>query len=481
MSVYKLHGMILSYIYMKSSCKKVIFIVFSGHVVVRNFLAAEDNLLTHLNQKECKLVVIVPKRLEISVSESLKHLDGVQVETVDLNLRKSIAQNIFTFITTHLTFTLGARMLAKYGVRLDVPVAGGNKYLYPIKVLIAETAGRCNWVKVVLVPYLDRLFYRKRYLKYLFIKYNPDGIFCSNIHNNIDVEMLREAKRCKVKSFGMPGSWDHLPKKFEPVHSDILFVWTDFMKKEAIELQSYKESKICVVGVPYYDLFSDKNVLLSRKEFFKQSGLTSDKKIIFFISGTVYAPDDGDVAKIIALAINNKEINESVQLFIRPYPKDPNERNKFKEVDGMQSVVIDKNVMKKSADNQWFSSINEVKHFINCLYHADLIIHTYSSVAVEASIFNKQTICINFDGYQSRPFNESLKRFEKMLIHYFPLVETGGVEFANNQKHLKYLLNKLLDNPEVNIYNIKSLRNKMCGNLDGKTGERIADILASVE
>jgi len=61
----------------------------------------------------------------------------------------------------------------------------------------------------------------------LFNKYKPDLVFLPDVHSIQDVTVLREAKRQKIKTIGMPGSWDHFPKRFEPLRVDKLMVWNE--------------------------------------------------------------------------------------------------------------------------------------------------------------------------------------------------------------------------------------------------------------
>jgi hypothetical protein len=276
----------------------------------------------------------------------------------------------------------------------------------------------------------------------------------------------------------MPGSWDHLPKRFEPFHVDHLLVWAEVFKREAVELQGYGETVVTVVGIPQYDIFANKEFFLTREEFFSQFGLNPSCKIIAFFSGAVYAPDDGDIVGIIMRFIKEEVLEVPTELFLRAYPgADAREHRKFDTFQNEKRVYIDWIEPQKlfaHAGNRWYPTINSAVHLMNVMHHADVIVNTFSSVSVEASAFEKPIININFDGYQTRPFSQSIKRF-KNLSHYKHILATDGVVMVNDEHELLRTLNLFLENPDANKKNVTILRDKMCWKIDGNASGRIAE------
>ena len=139
-----------------------------------------------------------------------------------------------------------------------------------MKLIIANTLGKWSWFKNTFIAKIDPIVYRERPYKHLFDKYKPDLVFVPDCHSIQDLGVLREAKRKKIKSLGMPASWDHFVKRYEPVKPDHLMVWNKPVKIEALTLQGYKPENVDVVGSPYYDLFVNKDIYWSREEFCKK-------------------------------------------------------------------------------------------------------------------------------------------------------------------------------------------------------------------
>ena len=457
---------------------KTIFIGIFSPNQVRNFLLIPDGVFGLLKKAGLKIVLLVPSTACEQIKKDFVG-ENIFVESIIVDWKRNFLQNLYYFISSYLNFTEGARLFAWMGVRIDVPVADKKRWFYPLKVFIAETIGKSRWIRMSLMLRLDNLVYYKRPHKEIFDKYNPNLVFVPDVLSAPGASLVREAKRQNIKTIGMPASWDHLPKRFEPLHVDNLLVWNELLKKEAINLQNYHENNTFVIGVPQYDAFAQKNLLWSREEFMKKFNFDQSKKTIFFSSSSVYAPDDGDIAEILINAIKEKKFSCPAQLFIRPYPGITIDHEKFDRFDSQESVYIDWIEQKKIFGHSgfaWYPTFDSMIHFANLLYHCDIIISTYSSVSVEASAFSKPIININFDGFKNRPFNQSVKRF-KHLSHFKHVLETNGVRQAENEEDLLRAINEFLKNPDVNKENVVKLRDKMCWKIDGKSSERIANHL----
>ncbi|HEY4517679.1 MAG TPA: CDP-glycerol glycerophosphotransferase family protein [Candidatus Paceibacterota bacterium] len=457
--------------------KKTIFISVSAPHIMRSMLILPGSVLERLISSGVLVVLLVPKETHQKMQEDFEG-ENVLVEPIEVELRvKKFSKKLYNFFATYLIFTEGARLFAWHGIRLDKPVAGGKRgrLLFPLKWLIANSFGKWRWFKLALMPRIGLLIYRERPHRELFERYHPDLVYLPDVLSIQDVSVLREAKRQNIQTLGMPGSWDHLPKRFEPFHVDELLVWAEPFKKEAVELQGYVEGDVSIVGIPQYDLFARTEYLLSREEFFKMFELDPARKIIALFSSGFYMPDDGDIADIIMSEMKEGKSLSEAQLFIRPYPAMPDEHKKFDVFADKPRVYLDWVAPQKvfpHKGNRWYPSTDGLIHLMNLMYHADVIISTYSSVNVEASAFLKPIININFDGYQIRPFSQSIKRF-KHLSHYKHVLETGGVRNVNSKEELLESIREFLKNPNANRERVLTLQKKLCSTLDGKASERV--------
>jgi hypothetical protein len=455
---------------------KTVFVVISSGIILRNFLAFPGCFMDHI-QGKARVVLLVPPDA-LSHVRSVYQRDLVTVEPVDYLYQLSLLQRLYNFVVSHLNFTDGARLFAFYGVRIDIARSFQNRALYPIKLLISKTLGRFSFFRNAVPRVLDRFLFKERIGKRVFDLYNPDLLFSTNVHHRLDVDLIREARRRDVKTIGMVGSWDHFPKRYEPIRVDALLAWNEPTRQEAITLQGYSYEDIILTGVPYYDIFTNSSLLTSREDFLAEQGLVPERKLIFFASGTVYAPDDEEVVARLIKGIRDDEYLSPVQMHIRPYPGVDEDFERFKRFGDESHVVIDKVIAKKGFADPWIPEIEDIKYFANLLYHSDIVINTVSSTAIEASAFLKPIINIGFDGRHLRPYGESLRRF-KQMTHYRHVYETQGTILVEHEKDLIPTVNRFLKDPAYNRENIIRLRDKMCWRIDGNSSARVVSAVLS--
>lgn len=463
---------------------KTVFISISTPILIRNFLLLPGGLLERLKaQPEVRVVLVVVKSAAEIVEKDFADRNVI-IEPVPVKWQRTWLETLGTFFISYLNLTELAWLEATMGVRIDARVSSGKKYLLPLKQALATTFGRSRWVRTKLAPWIDNFVYRARPYRALFERYQPSVVFVPDIFGPQGLTLLREAKRQGVASLGMTASWDHFPKRFEARKPDTLLVWNETLKQEAIELQNYQPDKVFVVGVPQYDLFAQAQHLLSREEFFGRLKLDPAKKLISFFSSSKRAPDDADIVEMLLRWNEEKKLATASQLYLRPYPGVVTDHDKFDRFTGRSGVYLDwieRQRLFGDSAHAWYPTLEGMIFFMNVLYHSDIIISTYSSVSVEASAFLKPAININFDGYQTRPFAQSIKR-SKFKSHFNHVLTTGGIRQAENANELLNFINEFLTNPLTNRENLIKLRDKMCWKIDGGASQRIADqILISVQ
>mgnify|MGYP000321333089 CR=1 FL=1 len=461
-----------------SNQQKTIFFTISTPIAVRNFFLVPGGVLDSLRKHHVKVVVLVTEQAYEEMNKDFG-AENVIIEPTVIYWNKTFSQRIVDFFTRYLNFTDLMRSNAtNKGTRIDISYDVRKRFTYFVKASIAATLGRSSWIRNVLAPRLSFFVYHTRPYRYLFDKYKPDLVFVSSALADQGLEVLREAKRQGVYSIGMSESWDHFPKRYEPIRPNRILVWHETSGNEAVTLQDYKKKEVHVVGAPQYDLFSKKEFLLSRDEFFSKCGLDSNKKLVTLFSSTIYSPDDKDIVKILLDFLINKQSVVEYNLFIRPYPGAKYEQDKFSEFDRKKGIYVDwvesKNLW-GTASHRWYPDQDGFIWTINILFHSDIIINTYSSVSIEASAFLKPIININFDGYKKRPPEKSIKRFEQTLTHFKHVLKTDAVRQANSEQELLQYLNEFFNNPDANRSNVEKLRTKMCGTIDGKAGQRIVE------
>lgn len=451
---------------------KTVFISIASKLVMRNLFLVPGGVFDIIKKnQDIKIVLILNDRLYRINEDYFKTFltKNVVIEIVKSGYKtetKNIIQSVFVFFYSYLIFTPTTRLIVSRGARADINVPKWHHYLYPIKWLNYALFGHSYFIKEKLVPKLYFFIFKECPYKALFDKYNPNLIFLPNIAHSPDLELLAESKRQNIKSVGMCGSWDHFNKYFVPLRSDILLAWNEPLKQEAVKYECYKPEQIKLVGFPQFDAYVDKSIHITREKFLNDREFPPDAKIIFFASEGAYSLDGPDIIDMVVRWVENGLLPKNSRIILRLYPGVKSEEKTYEKFFNHPLIFID------SVDN-WTTRDNFIS-FINTIYHSDIIISTYSTIAVEATVFNKPLININFDGYNIRPAHKTVRRLEN-LSHFQHVLNTGAVINVESQNELLAAIRAYLNNPLLDNDKRIRLQDCMCYKLDGKSSERIVE------
>ena len=133
-----------------------------------------------------------------------------------------------------------------------------------------------------ILRFCDYYFFRTDFYEEILKKYDPTLVFSTDLQNELDVRLLKEAKRKGIKTIGMVRSWDNLTSKgFLRFLPDKLLVNNEIIKKEAEIYSDAKPEKIGVIGIPHYDRYLKMN-FVGKNEFFASFGFDPLKKLVLF-------------------------------------------------------------------------------------------------------------------------------------------------------------------------------------------------------
>src|SRR3989338_1904749 len=151
---------------------KTIFINLFSILAMDNFTVPDgviDELVRNKSQ-DTRLILLTGEKL---LSRLARYANGqtIIVEAIKSFPPKGFIQKLFYFFYAFLIFTGSTKVLATFGARADIPPAGGNRHMAPVKALIAATFGRSKFVKTKFTPWLFQKIFRKRPYKDIFDKY----------------------------------------------------------------------------------------------------------------------------------------------------------------------------------------------------------------------------------------------------------------------------------------------------------------------
>ena len=334
-----------------------------------------------------------------------------------------------------------------------------------------------RWVRK-LVRALDYLLVSNHRFAPYFEKYKPDVVFLAHLFDGQEVHLLREAKHRGVRSIGFINSWDKLTaRRVLRLLPDSLVVFNEIFKEEAMRYADMKEKDIFVSGIPNYDWHVNYKPI-SRGEFCQKNKLDPDKKLIVYAPmGKAFSNSDWDIIDLIQDSTTNNSI-ANAQLFVRFQPNDFIENEELEKRPWLRYAMPGVRFSRARGVN-WDMSFDDIKGLTDTLANADLFICYASSISVDAAVFDKPVINIDFE-IKGGPLSKSPTFFYK-TEHYKKVVKSGAIQYPKSKEDFLLWINKYLANPAIDREARKKLVSDQCWKLDGKSGSRIAGHILSFD
>ncbi len=241
---------------------------------------------------------------------------------------------------------------------------------------------------------------------------NPDlMIGCSFGMGDMDAAFLAEAKYNAIPSAVVVQSWDRTSNKGYPaIHPDHALVWNEIMKKECIIHLDFKPEHVHVTGSPLWDEHFNRLKTAPDENWRKNLGIAEEKKVIFFSCGGFGShPANMEVIPHIFDLARQQPFDTPVHVVFRMYPQylspvTQSGAGKIKkdEIEGLLALYKDekdisilypevtfdgKNFMPTDADHAYMTE---------CLRQCDVSLSQVSSQMIEACLFDKPAINVEF-------------------------------------------------------------------------------------
>jgi len=265
----------------------------------------------------------------------------------------------------------------------------------------------------------------------------------------------------------MPGNWDHLSKYYIPFKPDRLLVWSSPVKHEASLYQYYNPEIVDIVGAPQVDFLKKEDNLISREKYLTKFNLPKDSKIITYASQGPYSIDGPDYVDMMLKWIDEGKLPENTYIIIRRHPRGKAEKGMYERFAVQKHARLDESVDKGDF-------LDKLHGFMNVLGHSDIVVTTYSSIATDASIWDKPTIITSFDGYKKRPIYQSVRR-HRNFTHFQDVIKTDGVWVTESPEEFLSALIAYIKDPTLKADGRERLRSAVFGYFDGNNSRRITD------
>lgn len=285
-----------------------------------------------------------------------------------------------------------------------------------------------------------------------------------------------------VKRLGIPAiafitSWDNITTKPRMIyHYDGYITWSEQMKKELLQFYPQsRDSHITVAGAPQYDVFFQTNYHLERRDFLGLYGLDPAKPVLLYCLGSpnMIREDFGALA-FVERAMQHPVLSKT-QIIIRLHPG--HKEGKLTEIDKIRETYPQ--VVIQGTRKYWetfpFQGEEAIVEWINTVRHADVVINLASTMCVDAAIFNRPVVNINFDPQPGGPNHQMVREINSTWNHFSPISKSGGVWNVSSYDEMVTATETYLRSPELHSQERKWIVEHVCGKVDGQAGRRMAE------
>lgn len=313
-------------------------------------------------------------------------------------------------------------------------------------------------------------------VKSLFDRYNPDLVFATIAnYAQMDVPVLREAKRRGIKTTGMFRGWDtFVSHGFLRVVPDLLLLQNAYLRETGEDFQFLPNDIMKVIGFPQFDAHFRKDWIEPRESFFKRLGLDPQKRMILFGAMESYwFSGDGEIAEVFDELVESGKLPQDLMMLFRPYPGYVGSLERVKRL-----KYVKPDIDSFSLDQAGVLELREkqISHLLNSIYHSEIVVSIASTIALDGVALGRPAISAAFEK-TTRPFWFSVKRFYDHCTHFMEVFKTGGVKVANSSEEFADAVNLYLKNPRADSAARAALMEKFIEPHDGKAGERIAQAI----
>jgi len=286
------------------------------------------------------------------------------------------------------------------------------------------------------------------------------------------------AKTLGIRTLALIPSWDNLSTKNRMVFRyDGYLVWSEETKRE---LQSFypqtRDMPIYVIGAPQFDTFFQTRFHQSREDFCAKQGLNPNLPIIVYAVGSPNFLKEHHGALDLAARVVRGDLGD-VQMIVRPHPIHDNGQMKSIFDRFAPRVILQQTSQPEAPLTSRSQDKEQITEWVSTFRHADVVVNLSSTVTVDAAIFDRPVVNLDYDPEPGQPNQALVKDVNHLWTHFKPIAESGGVWLVNNSEEMVDAVKTYLTSPELHREKRRWIADYVCGYIDGRCGERMANAI----
>jgi len=264
-------------------------------------------------------------------------------------------------------------------------------------------------------------------------RHAPDVVVLTSLtySRSQQLDVLKAARALGIPVAAAIMSWDHLSSKaLLHVVPDMVIVWNDVQKREAVDMHGLPGERIASTGAQCYDQWFTRTPARSRDAFCRAIGLDPERPFALWVHSALSPTPDPPEPLLVrrwieALRSSDHPRLKTLGVLVRPHPE------RIKEwagvsLDGFENVAFHgRNPIDPQAKDDYFDS----------LYHSHAVIGLVTSAFLEAAIVGRPVLTFTLPEY--RMHQEEMIHFRYLteveggLLHTAPDLETHFRQLAD--------------------------------------------------
>ncbi|MAE50974.1 MAG: hypothetical protein CMH27_04115 [Micavibrio sp.] len=292
-------------------------------------------------------------------------------------------------------------------------------------------------------------------------KISPDlMIGCSFGLSIEDAAFLAEARHHNVKSAVIVQSWDRTSNKGYPtIHPDHALVWNDIMKQECLVHLNFQDDQVHVTGSPLWDEHFNKCEKDKDPSWRSDLNIPKSAKVLFFSCGGFGShPANMQIIPRIFDLARRQPFDDEIYIVFRMYPQylspvtqsGPGKAKKD-EIEALLERYKDEHHIRilypqvEFDGKNFMPSAQDHAYMTECLRQCDVSISQVSSQMIEACIFDKPAINMEFGRRVTDKYDLEIADYK--TEHLLRLYRTGAIYRVQTPEQIEPMISEALNKP----------------------------------
>jgi FkbM family methyltransferase len=204
-------------------------------------------------------------------------------------------------------------------------------------------------------------------------------------------EYVRSARKLGIPTALCVASWDNLTNK-GVIHGpvDLVAVWNDAMRQEAIALHGVPAERVVVTGAQPFDHWFEWRPDSSREAFCERIGLPGHEPYLFYVcSSRFVAPDEVSFVRawLQQLRQAGSPALRRVGVLVRPHPQNADQWRDV-DLDGLGPVVIWPRAGEAPADQASRAA------YFDSIHHSAAVVGVNTTAEIESAIIGRRVFTV---------------------------------------------------------------------------------------